>query len=55
MTSPGEDPSTRQNTVVGLRTRSPSDPRLDRVRDDMLRTVSVATDMAVTPTATGIG
>src|SRR5665647_1686484 len=46
MTSPGEEPSTRQNAVVGRRTRSASDPRLDRVRDDMLRTVSVATDMA---------
>jgi hypothetical protein len=47
MTSPGDEPSTRQNAVVGRRTRSASDPRLDRVRDDMLRTVSVATDMAV--------
>jgi len=47
MTSPGEEPSTRQNAVVGRRTRSASDPRPDRVRDDMLRTVSVATDMAV--------
>ena len=36
MTSPGEVPSTRQKAVVGRRTRSPSDPRLDRVRDDML-------------------
>jgi hypothetical protein len=46
MRSPGDDPSTRQNAVVGRRTRSLSDPRLDRVRDDMLRTVPGATDMA---------